>query len=594
MRQGIGLVALRPFGQRQARAGSGMAARRLQHGTGPFGELVEADRPSLESRVLGSLEGRGLGGGALAQRLGLVAKLGNHRAAVVEPVDDVAALPGDRRQLLGERLCVAAHGLPFRQVAGDGAPLLGQQPCRLAAAQLAGELAKLPLELGQPAGQLLRRSCRIDGGDALSVDPVAKLRSLLPGIGNLAVEPSRLLPQRHQLLEILLARLFLVGPPGERRRSLGTRIGAFDQRVIGAGMGDTALVGLGPRRLEVADKRPQRRGLVEKVKAGHPGGGGGLLPDRLVALALGPRQGGAAGFDLAVLVDFRIGAVALLLAAEHGLFARQTLVLEKPALVGRHQADSVKLGAQPLDAGFGSAAQLVHAPRNIGIDPGVGDLVEQRRPILRTGSEESVDIALGEENGAPELLEGEPGCSFNLPVDLPGLGRNHFNSSLCDPSERALHPLQPSVGPIPGAAHLPARQVVVTVKADELGLGAAHGHALTQDRALVAGRELLVVDIGYFLRTGVTGARILPVNGQANGIENGRFAGAGRTGYGEEAGALQRLGGEVNGKRLDQARQPLPGYAEDAHAVRPRPAPRQRPADESRPARPGGRRRRPA
>ena len=173
------------------------------------------DRPSLESRVLGSLEGRGLGSGALAQRLGLVAKLGNHRAAVVEPVDDVAALPGDRRQLLGERLSVAAHGLPFRQVAGDGAPLLGQQPCRLAAAQLAGELAKLPLELGQRPVSSCAEAAASTEAMRWRLTLSRSSAASLPGIGNLLRRASRLLPSGTQLLEILLARLLLVGR-GER------------------------------------------------------------------------------------------------------------------------------------------------------------------------------------------------------------------------------------------------------------------------------------------------------------------------------------------------------------------------------------------
>ena len=281
-----------------------------------------------------------------------------------------------------------------------------------------------------------------------------------------------------------------------------------------------------------------------------------MLPDGLREIAFGPHQGSPTGLDLPMADDLAIDAIALLLVGDERLLGF-ALRLEPTAPFGRHQTDAAKLGRQPLDAGLGDPAQLMHPARNLGIDAGVGDLVEQRRAILRAGPQKGIDIALRQKNGAPELLEGESGCSFNLPVDL-GPGPQSSRSSITDPGQRALDPLQLAVWPIARPPDLPARQIMLPVQTDELGLGTPQAAPLLRiERSSPAASSSSLTSAIFSGRHGRRADIARKWRGRRH--RDRRFASAGRTGDGKKTGTLQRLGSQIDDEGLYQARQAFSG-----------------------------------
>src|SRR5690606_24300720 len=106
--------------------------------------------------------------------------------------------------------------------------------------------------------------------------------------------------------------------------------------------------------------------------------------------------------------------------------------------------------------------------------------------------------------------------------------------------------LQAPVDLLAGALDLPAGAVAVTVDTDEVHLGMAAATAAAQQVALVAAADLGVAVRYLVQRRDVIEPWRAAEQRQAQGVEDGALAGARRAGDGKQAGAGQRLGGEVD------------------------------------------------
>ncbi|MNN50376.1 hypothetical protein D3C81_1649590 [compost metagenome] len=125
--------------------------------------------------------------------------------------------------------------------------------------------------------------------------------------------------------------------------------------------------------------------------------------------------------------------------------------------------------------------------------------------------------------------------------------------------------LQFAVGFVAGAVGFPAGTVAAAIDTDEIDFGKAAAGAPAQQVARVGGGDV-AVGVGHF---GLTAYVIEPRYGaeqrQAQGVEQGALAGTGGPGDGEQAGAGQRLGGEVDVDRAGQGCQVLQADGENLH-----------------------------
>ncbi|MNN37386.1 hypothetical protein D3C81_1513330 [compost metagenome] len=125
--------------------------------------------------------------------------------------------------------------------------------------------------------------------------------------------------------------------------------------------------------------------------------------------------------------------------------------------------------------------------------------------------------------------------------------------------------LQLAVSLVTGAVGFPAGAVATAIDADEVDFGKAAARAPAHQVTRVGSRNFAVGVRHLGFAADVVEPRDGAEQGQAQGIEQRAFAGTGRPGDGEQAGAGQGFGGEIDVDRAGQGCQVLQADGENLH-----------------------------
>jgi hypothetical protein len=326
----------------------------------------------------------------------------------------------------------------------------------LAAAHLLAGLA-LALHRTRPAPQLGLPAIPLIA-EAIEAGPIGQPRG---GLGGIAIELGQAAPGLAQGLLGLASRLQQglglledhVAPPGggrelavqaprlvERGPGRGLALpGGFE---IGGGLGGPQAVGFeaiqgtlqrlfgllhrrlrgrGPPLGPVGGHHPPTQGLGRLHPRQLAAAGGRLVPARLGGQEPRPRavQPSLAGVELRVPAQVFCHHLAAVLGGQEPGARRH-----QPALQGRSSGivEHRPVGHPRQEAVEGLARRLLFLVGPLGeppVDVGAGHPLEQQAPLLDGGAQEGVELALGQEHRAAELVEGEADLFLN---DLEGFG----------------------------------------------------------------------------------------------------------------------------------------------------------------------------
>jgi hypothetical protein len=219
------------------------------------------------------------------------------------------------------------------------------------------------------------------------------------------------------------------------------------------------------------------------------------------------------------------------------------------------------------------APAFERAPRDVAIDGAAGQGFEQFAALVFIGAEEGREFVLGQQHRARKLFERQTDAPFDLAQHF-GLGaaqRLQTGQLVQTHAGR----LQRAAGTVARAPHAPARAITLAVVADEIDFRIGFGGAAPQQRAAVGHGQHFFADV----RQVVAGARAFDearggvVQGQAQSVEQGALAGAGRAADREQAARRQRLALEIDFEVAGQRRQIAAADAQDLHAASRVPAP---------------------
>ncbi|MNM62173.1 hypothetical protein D3C81_734960 [compost metagenome] len=294
-----------------------------------------------------------------------------------------------------------------------------------------------------------------------------------------------------------------------------------------------------------------------------------LLSQLLPALLGGLQRGagfGVLGLQLALLVQpvallFQL-ALAGLVGLELLLRLFQALV-ELGAGFGGHRQQVAGTVLQGI-VGLAGFACLAEGPlAQAGVDGGVGELFQQLAAFFVVGLEEGAEFALGQHHRAGELFEVQAQAGFDQLFVFVLAAAQYLLAVQVVEALAAV--LQLAVGLVAGAVGFPAGAVAAAIDADEIDFGKAAAGAAAQQVARVGGRDLAVC----IRHLGLAANVVQPWHGaeqrQAQGVEQGTFARPGRPGDGEQAGAGQRFGGEIDIDRAGQGCQVLQADGKNLH-----------------------------
>ncbi len=180
------------------------------------------------------------------------------------------------------------------------------------------------------------------------------------------------------------------------------------------------------------------------------------------------------------------------------------------------------------------------------VEAGVGEFFQQAAALVVVGLEKGGELALRQQHRAGELGQGQAEPGFEQFPELAFLAAGQ--QLIAVQVEQALVAgLQATVALFARALDLPAGAIAAVIHADKVHFGVAAGATAAQQVAFVATADL-VTAVGHLVQWRHT---VQPgcaaEQRQAQGVEEGAFASAGRPGDGEQAGAGQWLGGEVDG-----------------------------------------------
>ncbi len=198
------------------------------------------------------------------------------------------------------------------------------------------------------------------------------------------------------------------------------------------------------------------------------------------------------------------------------------------------------------------------------VEAGIGELFQEGAALVVVGLEEGGKFALRQQHGAGELGQGQPKAGFEQFLEFAFLAAGQERAAV-EIRKALAAGLQAAVDLLAGALDLPACAVAVTVDADEIDLGVAAAAAAAQQVALVATADLGIY-LGHLVqRRNAVEPRRAAEQRQAQGVENGALAGTGGPGDGEQPGAGQGFGGEIDDLLTGQRRQVLQADGEDFH-----------------------------
>ncbi|MNH89105.1 hypothetical protein D3C81_623020 [compost metagenome] len=240
----------------------------------------------------------------------------------------------------------------------------------------------------------------------------------------------------------------------------------------------------------------------------------------------------------------------------------EALIQFRPGF-GRQRRDTAGLILQQL-VGFASFFGLVEgATAETGVERGVGEFFQQFAAVVVIGLEERAELALRQQHGTGELFEVQSQRGFELSLVFTFLAGQQL--ILIDIAQALATGLQLAAGLFPGAIGFPARAIMATVDADEIDFGIAFAGAATQQGARVAGADFAIGVRHLGVAPGVVQSRYGAEQRQAQGVEQGAFTGARGAGDGEQSGAGQRFGGEVDFKRPGQRGEVFKADRENFH-----------------------------
>ena len=164
---------------------------------------------------------------------------------------------------------------------------------------------------------------------------------------------------------------------------------------------------------------------------------------------------------------------------------------------------------------LGGAQAVVDGDGDAAVDGGSGDLFEQRRAFVRRGAEEGGEVALRQQHGAGEALVVHPGEFFDG-------GGGVFQPGGEDFAARSVGKFVSGV--LQFAARLAPRTVLAPVAAVASGAGAEGDFGVAMAAVAAHG---FVARLADALQPGRAA-----VEGEADGVQYGGFARAGRAGQG--------------------------------------------------------------
>ena len=495
----------------------------------------------------------------------------------------------------------AMEGGPLRLQAFERFPGVGQGFFQLGELRLAFERALATLHEGGELA-LVGRPGVAERGESLAV---AQCRLQLRLFRDMALLLHIQLPSGVALLGVALVRLpmeFLslgqrsLQAPGLalQLESLAQRRLGLTQMVVGLGLALARLLQAGLQSLQALGARGLLLGALPLLLLGVPE----FLLELLQAFdqsanrsqALQPLQGfplrrqgvpglpGLGQLTLCVLA----GLQQPLLLGEPLLLAFQTLqcllLLETrlgvgfqrrlepgPGLLGQGQAAFQAL-LELLALLVGLAGALIGGFAQLAVQAGVGEFLQQCAAVVVAGLEEGAEFALGQQHGASELGEIEAELLLQLFAELAFLVRCQHLLGL-QVLEALLALLQGAVRLVPGAPGFPAGAIAVAVDADEIHFGVAAGATAAQQVAFVVAGQLVPAIGNLAAGRSAFQPRRAAEQGQAQGVQHGALAGAGRTGDGEQAGAGQRFAGEVDFLLASEGGEVLQTDGENLHGT---------------------------
>ena len=504
---------------------------------------------------------------ALLQLLRLRALLGGEFAALAgEGVELLPAVAGGLLALpMGAQLgqCLAAVVRPFQALVLFGAAGLkrgvGSGFCLLRGVdrQLLG--GTLPFVGGLLGGEFLLRL--LLGGE-FAGQSGALLELLAPGaeafakLGALRVGGAEVVDLLRFAPAVLQGLLRLGGDGGGVRgsgvvtgQSFGLQAVAFAVQRLPFGGG---LAGGGVGLLPLLVQRAQR---FRRFAVGQPlefrrGGG-----QRGVGGLLAGERGGDFLFGLGEIkapLALRLRLCVLALDVGELCFKHGAFLQHRGALLVAHQCHAVGAGLELGQFVPGFARLLEDLARDFTVDFAAGQFFEQFGALVGAGVQKGREAALGEQHRlgeAREIEAGDLGDALQLVVGL------RAEDGAVAGREFDFRRLQRAVGLVAGAALAPEGAVDGTLDL-EFDLGQAVGGVPRHD-VVVGRRDRLQ-------------ARRLVVEGEADGVEQRRLAGAGRPGDREQRVVGERRPGEVDEPFAFQRIEVLQAQGENFHASSPR------------------------
>ncbi len=207
------------------------------------------------------------------------------------------------------------------------------------------------------------------------------------------------------------------------------------------------------------------------------------------------------------------------------------------------------------------------AAAEAGVQRGVGEFFQQFTAVVIVSLEERTELTLRQQHSASELFKVQAQRGFQLGFVFAFLAGEQL--ILIDVAQALPTGLELAASLLASTIGFPARAIAAPIDADKIHFGIAFTGAASQQGARVASGDF-TVSIGDFrIAAGVVQTRYGAEQCQAQGVEQGAFAGACGAGDCEQAGAGQRFSGEIDLERPGQRGEVLQTNGENFHGCSP-------------------------
>ena len=207
----------------------------------------------------------------------------------------------------------------------------------------------------------------------------------------------------------------------------------------------------------------------------------------------------------------------------------------------------------------------VGALRDPAVDVGAGHALQQVGALVALGAQKGRKVALRQQHGAAELVEGQADDALDGGQHLGLVAADGLLGLLVQ--QLHLDGLQLAAGGFPRAPHRPARAIAPPVGADKAHLGMAAARAAAQQVARVADAQVVVGPVRDLVQRILVEPGRAVVQRQAQRVQQRALAGAGGAGDGKQARLGQRAALEIELEVARQAGQVAPTDLQDLHAA---------------------------